>query len=77
VSREEIQAILKRRRSYRVSGDVKQCMTWIFAAAPLGLSVPKFLARAGDIYARHLAMAQLRRGDKAARGWDKYFKSPR
>jgi hypothetical protein len=77
VSQEKIQAVLRRRRTYRVSGDMKQCATWLFAAGSLGLSIPRFLARAGDVYARHLAMAQLRREDKAERGWNKYFKSPR
>ena len=66
MSQQEIQAVLKRRQTFRVSGDHKQRMTWLFAAMGLGLSVPKFLERAGDVYARHLAMAKLRRDDKIA-----------
>lgn len=56
-----------KRRTFRVSGDPKQTLTWLFAATSLGLSVPRFLARAGDIYARHLAWMKIRREDKAGR----------
>ncbi len=64
---DEIQRILSKRRSYRVSGDLKQRTAWLFGATAIGLSVPRFLARAGDIYARHLAWVKTRREDKAGR----------
>jgi hypothetical protein len=66
VSQEEIQRILTKRRSYRVSGDLKQRTVWLCAATALGVSVPRFLARAGDVYARHLAWVKLRRDDRIA-----------
>jgi hypothetical protein len=66
VSQEEIQRVLARRRRYSVSGDLKQRTVWLFAATALGLSVPRFLARAGDVYARHLAWVKLRRDDRVA-----------
>jgi hypothetical protein len=53
------------KRTYRVNGDLRQSVAWLFAATALGLSVPRFLRRAGDVYARHLAFVKPQREDKA------------
>lgn len=66
-----VQQILRKRRRFSVSGDHKQRLAWLFAAMGLGLTVPKFLARAGDVYARHLAWVKIRREDKAGRDMDR------
>jgi len=55
------------RRRYEVSHTGKQGVIWACAATALSLSVPRFLAQAGDIYARHLAWMKIRREDKAGR----------
>ncbi len=60
------------RRTYRVSSlETRQALAWLFAATALGLSVPRFLARAGDVYARHLAWVKTRREDKAGRAMER------
>jgi hypothetical protein len=56
-----------RRRRYEVTHTLKQGVAWVFAATALGLTVPRFLARAGDVYARHLALVKLRRENRADR----------
>lgn len=68
---DEIQRILAKRRTYRVSGALKQSTAWLFAAMGLGLTVPKFLEQAGDVYARHLSIVKTRREDKAGREMEK------
>jgi hypothetical protein len=63
----EVHEAVKRRTFHVSSMDLRQTFAWLFAARSLGLSVPKYLARAGDIYARHLAWVKTRREDKAGR----------
>lgn len=64
-----------KRFRYRVSAtDLRQAVAWVVAATHEGLSVPRFLAKAGDIYARHLANIQLRRETTAFRRAERAFK---
>lgn len=63
-----------KRFRYRVSGTLAQATAWTVAATHEGLSVPKWLARAADVYARHLANIQLRRETTAFRRSERAWK---
>lgn len=58
---------IRKRYRHTVTGTLVQSATWGFAAAQEGLSIARFLARAGDIYAQHLGNVQLRRETSAFR----------
>jgi hypothetical protein len=56
---------IRKRYRHTVTGTLAQSVTWSFAAATVGLTTAKFLAKAADVYAQHLANIQLRRETSA------------
>ena len=62
------------RLRYAVRGTVAQASAWVVAATHEGITVPAWIARAADVYARHLANIQLRKETTAFRRSERAWK---